>query len=63
MRAGGGTRPVSTGDGAWGVEVTGLDNGFRVRELAPLVDFLGPHVYRMETDPVRRHLGAAFMPR
>ncbi|MEU8356894.1 cellulase family glycosylhydrolase [Nonomuraea sp. NPDC048882] len=61
VRAGGGTQPVSVGDGAWGVEVTGADNGFRVRELAGLVDFLGPHVYRMETDPVRQHLGAAFV--
>lgn len=61
IRAGGGTQPVSVGDGAWGVEVTGTDNGFRIRDLAPLVDFHGPHVYRMETDPVRQHLGAAFI--
>lgn len=61
IRAGGGTQPVSTGDGNWGVEVTGSDNGFRVRELAPLYDFHGPHVYRMETDPLRQDLGAAFI--
>lgn len=61
IRAGGARQPVSVGDGAWGVEVTGSDNGFRVRELAPLVDFHGPHVYRMETDPVRQNLGAAFI--
>lgn len=61
VRAGGGTQPVSTGDGHWGVEVTGSENGFRVREIAPQVDFLGPHVYRMETDLVRQHLGAAFV--
>lgn len=61
IRAGGGTQPVSIGDGAWGVEVTGADNGFRVRELAPMVDFHGPHVYRMETDPVRQNLGAGFI--
>lgn len=61
VRAGGGTQPVSTGDGNWGVEVTGLDNGFRVRELAPMYDFHGPHVYRMETDPMRQNLGAAFI--
>lgn len=60
-RAGGATQPISVGDGAWGVEVTGADNGFRVRELAPLVDFHGPHVYRMETDPVRQNLGAGFI--
>ncbi|MFJ4436675.1 cellulase family glycosylhydrolase [Streptomyces sp. NPDC088923] len=61
LRAGGATQPVSLGDGAWGVEVTGRDNGFRVRELAPLVDFMGPHVYRMETDRVRQHLNAAYI--
>ncbi|WQB70681.1 cellulase family glycosylhydrolase [Microbacterium invictum] len=61
IRAGGGRQPVSVGDGAWGVEVLGADSGFRVRELAPLVDFHGPHVYRMENDPVRQHLGAAFI--
>ncbi|MFD7658656.1 cellulase family glycosylhydrolase [Actinosynnema sp. NPDC059797] len=61
IRAVGATQPVSVGDGAWGVEVTGLDNGFRVRDLAPLVDFHGPHVYRMEDDPLRLHLGAAFV--
>ena len=61
VRAGGGRQPVSVGDGSWGVEVTGADNGFRIRELAPLVDFHGPHVYRMETDPVRQNLGAAFI--
>ncbi|GGF20775.1 cellulase family glycosylhydrolase [Subtercola lobariae] len=61
VRAGGAKQPVSIGDGSWGVEVTGSDNGFRIRELAPLVDFHGPHVYRMETDPVRQNLGAAFI--
>ena len=61
VRAGGGTQPVSIGEGAWGVEVTGSDNGFRVRDVAGLVDFLGPHVYRMETDQSRQLLGAAFV--
>ena len=61
VRAAGATQPVSTGDGAWGVEMSGVDNGFRVRDLAPLVDFLGPHVYRMETDQARQHLAAAFV--
>jgi endo-1,4-beta-mannosidase len=61
IRAGGGTQPVSTGDGNWGVEVTGADNGFRIRELAPMYDFHGPHVYRMENDPVRQNLGSAFI--
>ena len=60
VRAGGGTQPVSLGDGAWGIEMSGVDNGFSVRATAPLVDFLGPHVYRMESDRVRLHLGPAF---
>lgn len=61
LRAGGATQPISIGDGAWGVEVTGEDNGFSVRDLGALVDFLGPHVYRMENDLVRQHYGAAFI--
>jgi endo-1,4-beta-mannosidase len=60
VRAGGGTQPVSLGDGAWGIELTGTDNGFSVRATAGLVDFLGPHVYRMDNDRVRLHLGPAF---
>ena len=39
---------------------TGADNGFSLRALAPLVDFVGPHVYPMQDDPVRRALAAAF---
>ncbi|MDT0347608.1 cellulase family glycosylhydrolase [Streptomyces litchfieldiae] len=61
LRSTGATQPVSIGDGAWGVEITGSDNGFRIRDLEPLIDFHGPHVYRMETDEVRQHLGAAFI--
>ena len=61
VRVGGGTQPVSIGEGAWGVEITGRDNGFRVRDIAAIVDFLGPHVYRMETDQSRQFLGAAFI--
>jgi endo-1,4-beta-mannosidase len=61
VRAGGGTQPVSIGDGAWGMEITGADNGFSVRDLGALTDFVGPHVYRMENDVVRQHLTAAFV--
>lgn len=60
VRAGGATQPISTGDGAWGIEVTGRDNGFRIRDLAPSLDFLGPHVYPMSDDGARQHLAAAF---
>lgn len=61
VRAGGGHQPVSLGDGAWGIEVTGSDNGFSVRDTGALVDFVGPHVYRIDSDPVRQHLKAAFL--
>lgn len=61
VRAGGGHQPVSIGDGAWGEEVTGHDSGFSVRALGALTDFVGPHVYAMETDLVRQHLKAAFI--
>ena len=47
------------GDGAWGIEVSGRDNGYSLRALAPLVDFLGPHVYPMLDDQVRQALAAA----
>jgi endo-1,4-beta-mannosidase len=61
VRAGGAVQPVSIGDGAWGIEMSGVDNGFSVRALAELTDFVGPHVYRMEDDLVRQHLAAAFV--
>jgi endo-1,4-beta-mannosidase len=60
VRAAGGTQPVSLGDGAWGIEVTGRDNGFSLRETAEYVDFVGPNVYRSVTDRVRQHYRAAF---
>ena len=60
VRAGGGFQPVSLGDGAWGVEVSGSDNGYSLRALAPLVDFIGPHVYPMSDDMVRQSMAAAF---
>jgi endo-1,4-beta-mannosidase len=61
VRAGGATQPVSIGDGAWGIEVTGVENGFSVRELAGFTDFVGPHVYPTDSDPVRQNLNAAFL--
>jgi endo-1,4-beta-mannosidase len=60
VRSSGATQPISLGDGAWGVEVSGADNGYSLRALAPLVDFVGPHVYPMEDDQVRQLLTAAF---
>lgn len=60
VHAAGATQPISLGDGAWGIEVSGSDNGFRLRDLVHTVDFIGPHVYPMENDLVRQHLTAAF---
>ena len=59
VRAAGGHQPFSLGDGAWGIEVRGHDNGFRLADIAPLVDFLGPHVYPVGDDPVRQKFAAA----
>jgi len=61
VRDGGGTQPVSAGDGAWGIETSGKDNGFRIRELKDVVDFVGPHVYPHESDEWRQLLTAAFV--
>ncbi len=61
IRSSGATQPVSTGDGVWGVEVSGRDNGYSLRALAPIVDFIGPHVYPMLDDQVRQMLTAAFV--
>ena len=52
---------MSLGDGQWGVETTGHDSGFCSLEYGPLVDFVGPHMYRMEYDRIRQHLKAAFI--
>ena len=59
VRAAGGYQPFSLGDGAWGIEVSGNDNGFRLREIAELTDFLGPHVYPVGDDPVRQKYAAS----
>ncbi|MGA5700487.1 glycoside hydrolase 5 family protein [Peterkaempfera bronchialis] len=61
VHAAGGTQPVSLGDGAWGMENTGHENGFSVKHSAEICDFLGPHVYRMEDDPIRQHHAAAWV--
>jgi endo-1,4-beta-mannosidase len=61
VRAAGGTQPLSLGDGAWGRENTGSENGFSVKYTAEICDFLGPHVYRMEDDPIRQHHAAAWV--
>ena len=60
LRAGGATQPVSLGDGAWGREVSGRDNGFSLLDQAQLCDFVGPHCYPMGDDVARQHYAAAF---
>ena len=60
VRAAGGHQPFSLGDGAWGIETSGRENGFRVADTARLCDFVGPHVYPMDDDPVRQRYAAAW---
>jgi endo-1,4-beta-mannosidase len=59
VRAAGGHQPFSLGDGAWGIEVTGSENGFRLTDIAQIADFLGPHTYPVGDDPVRQRYAAA----
>jgi endo-1,4-beta-mannosidase len=60
VRAAGGRQPVSLGDGAWGIEVSGNDSGYSAADAARLCDFLGPHVYPHEDDPARINYAAAW---
>ena len=60
VRAAGGHQPFSLGDGSWGIEASGRDNGFRLADVARLCDFLGPHVYPVGDDQVRQHYAAAW---
>ncbi len=60
VRAAGGHQPFSLGDGAWGIEVRGVENGFRLADSARLCDFLGPHVYPIGDDQIRQHYAAAW---
>ncbi len=61
VRAGGSDLPVSLGDGVWTKEITGADNGFRLRDQGDVVDFFGPHSYPMGTDQTRQLSRAAFI--
>jgi endo-1,4-beta-mannosidase len=60
VRAAGGHHPFSLGDGAWGVEASGVENGFRLATTAQLCDFLGPHFYPVGDDRIRQHYAAAW---
>jgi endo-1,4-beta-mannosidase len=59
VRAAGGRQPFSLGDGAWGIEVTGADNGFRLTDISEISDFFGPHTYPIGDDPIRQRYAAA----
>jgi endo-1,4-beta-mannosidase len=59
VRAAGGRQPFSLGDGAWGIEVTGVDNGFRLTDISEIADFFGPHTYPVGDDPIRQRYAAA----
>jgi endo-1,4-beta-mannosidase len=61
LRAGGATQPISLGDGAWTIETSGRATGYRLAELAPLVDWVGPHVYPMGDDQLRQFWRSAFI--
>ncbi len=60
VRAAGGRQPFSLGDGSWGIEASGRENGFRLADVARLCDFLGPHVYPVGDDQIRQHYAAAW---
>jgi endo-1,4-beta-mannosidase len=60
VHAAGGRQPFSLGDGAWGIETSGRDNGFHLADTARLCDFLGPHVYPVGDDQIRQHYAAAW---
>ncbi len=53
--------PISVGDGAWGREVNGKDNGFRLSEQKDIVDFFGPHIYPHEDDALRHSYIPSFI--
>ena len=51
-------RPFSLGDGV--MNLGGGDNGFDPLLLSDVVDFFGPHSYRVDTDPLRQALTAEY---
>jgi endo-1,4-beta-mannosidase len=61
LRAGGARQPVSLGDGAWTIETSGVDSGYRLSTLRDVVDWIGPHVYPMGDDQLRQFWRAAFI--
>lgn len=60
LRGNGARQPISLGDGAWGLETSGRQNGYSLPALRNCTDFVGVHLYPSDTDPVRQMLAAAF---
>src|SRR5262249_6527569 len=58
LREAGATRPFSLGDGVMNLD--GGQNGFDVQALGGVVDFVGPHTYKPDADPLRQALNAEF---
>ncbi|MBI5480242.1 MAG: beta-galactosidase trimerization domain-containing protein [Deltaproteobacteria bacterium] len=56
LRAAGPRVPVGSGDGF--LDQAGGSNGFDPARLASLLDYLGPHTYYSDTDPMRQVLNA-----
>lgn len=54
-------RPISVGDGVFGREVYGKDNGFRLKEQKDLIDFIGPHIYLYDDDSLRHSYIPSFI--
>jgi endo-1,4-beta-mannosidase len=60
VRSTGDTHPISTGDGGWGMEVTGSEPGFHLRDIDKAADYIGVHAYPDENDKVRQLNNVAF---
>ena len=60
VRAAGGHQPFSLGDGAWGIEASGRDNGFRLAEAPRSSTSSARTSYPVGDDPVRQHYAAAW---
>lgn len=51
-------RPFSLGDGV--MNLKGGQNGFDPRALAGVIDFVGPHTYHADSDPLRQAANAEY---
>jgi endo-1,4-beta-mannosidase len=54
----GGDRPFGLGDGV--MNLRGGQNGFDPLALKDVIDFIGPHTYYVDVDPLRQALNAEF---